>query len=89
MAQDEITFDAWMACARQSDMARLLGRPGKATRDVSRRVFGIYVSHGDTLDARARAFLYAYHVTLAGDADARVALVKEWKDGAPTPSALA
>jgi hypothetical protein len=78
---EEITLDAWNACARQADMARLLGREGKAFRDVTRRVFGAYVSHGDALDARLRSALYAYHVTLAGDADARIALVKSYKAG--------
>jgi hypothetical protein len=48
---------------------------------VTRRVFGAYVSHGDALDERLRAALFAYHVTLAGDADARVALVKSYKAG--------
>jgi hypothetical protein len=81
MAQDTITSEQWGACARQADMARLLGREGKAFRDVTRRVFGAYVSHGDALDARLRDALYAYHVTLAGDAEARVALVKAFKAG--------
>jgi hypothetical protein len=77
-----ITLDAWNALARQSDMARALGVAGKTFRDTTRRVFGTYVSHGDALDDRTRAFLYAYHVTCKGDADARIALVKSWKDGA-------
>jgi hypothetical protein len=79
----DVTLDAWNACARQSDMARLLGREGKSFRDVTRRVFGAYVSHGDALDERLRAALYAYHVTLAGDSDARIALVKAFKAGEP------
>ena len=74
-----ITLAAWNACARQSDMARLLGVVGKSFRDVTRRVFGVFVSQGDALDARLRAYLFAYHVTLRGDADARVALVYAWK----------
>jgi hypothetical protein len=78
---DTIERATWDACARQADMARLLGREGKAFRDVTRRVFGAYVSHGDALDARLRAALYAYHVTLAGDSDARIALVKAFKAG--------
>lgn len=86
---DKVTLDAWNACARQADMARLLGREGKTFRDVTRRVFGQYVSHGDALDARLRAFLFAYHVTLAGNADGRVALVKSWKDGASFDDAIA
>jgi hypothetical protein len=81
--KDDVTLDAWNACARQADMARLLGREGKAFRDVTRRVFGAYVSHGDALDERLRAALYAYHVTLAGDSDARIALVKAFKAGEP------
>ena len=87
--KDAITLDAWNALARQADMARALGREGKSFRDVTRRVFGAYVSHGDPLDARLRAYLYAYHVTLAGNADARVALVKSWKSGASIDDALA
>lgn len=78
---DTIERATWDACARQADMARLLGREGKAFRDVTRRVFGAYVSHGDVMDARLRGALYAYHVTLAGDAEARVALVKAYKAG--------
>jgi len=88
MAGKAITLDAWNACARQSDMARLLGKPGKGVRDVTRRVFGVYVSHGDALDERLRAFLYAYHVTYATNADARVALVKAWKNGDKTVPVL-
>lgn len=83
---DAITLDAWNACARQADMARLLGREGKSFRDVTRRVFGTYVSHGDALDARLRAYLYAYHVALAGDSDARIALVKSFKAGDDAPT---
>jgi hypothetical protein len=78
---DGITLDAWNACARQADMARLLGREGKSFRDVTRRVFGQYVAHGDTLDARLRGALYAYHVTHAGNADARIELVRAYKAG--------
>ena len=81
MAKDEVTRDAWDACARQADMARLLGREGKSFRDVTRRVFGAYVSHGDALDARLRAALYAYHVTYASDADARIEVVRAFKSG--------
>lgn len=76
---------AFIACARQADMARLLGVNGKGFRDVTRRVFGTYVSHGDALDERLRAFLYAYHVTAKGNADARIAIVRAWKDGAEAP----
>jgi hypothetical protein len=83
-----ITLDAWNACARQSDMQRLLGKgTGKSFRDTTRRVFGAYVSHGDALDERLRAFLYAYHVTFAGDSDARIALVKAYKNGEDIPTA--
>lgn len=89
MPKVQITADAWNACARQADMARLLGRDGKTFRDVTRRVFGTYVSHGDALDSRLRAFLFAYHVTLAGNSDGRVALVRAWKDGASIDDALA
>ena len=78
---DSIERATWDACARQADMARLLGREGKAFRDVTRRVFGAYVAHGDALDARLRGALYAYHVTLAGDAEARIALVRAYKAG--------
>jgi hypothetical protein len=84
-AKDAITLDAWNALARQSDMARALGVAGKTFRDATRRVFGTYVSHGDALDERVRAFLYAYHITYAGNTDARVALVKAFKDGAKVP----
>jgi hypothetical protein len=83
--KDAITLDAWNACARQSDMARLLGVAGKSFRDVTRRVFGAYVSHGDALDDRLRAFLYAYHVTAAGNSDARIEIKRAFVDGAPTP----
>jgi hypothetical protein len=78
---DTIERATWDACARQADMARLLGREGKSFRDVTRRVFGAYVAHGDTLDARLRGALYAYHVTLAGDSDARIELVRAYKAG--------
>ena len=77
-----ITQDAWNALARQSDMARALGVAGKTFRDTTRKVFGTYVSHGDALDERLRAFLYAYHVTYAGNADARIIVRKAWNDGA-------
>lgn len=83
---DAPTLEQFLACARQADIARLIGRDGKSTRDVSRRVFGIYVSQGDALDARARTFLYNYWVATAGNADARTALVKAWKDGEDVPS---
>jgi hypothetical protein len=83
---DTIERATWDACARQADMARLLGREGKAFRDVTRRVFGAYVSHGDTLDVRLRDALYAYHVTHANDADARIALVKAYKAGEDIPA---
>lgn len=69
-------------------MARLLGRDGKTFRDVSRRVFGFYPTHGDILDARVRAFLYAYHVTLAGNADGRVILARAFKTGATLDDAV-
>lgn len=84
MAND-ITLDAWNACARQSDMARLLGVAGKTFRDTTRKVFGTYVSQGDALDERVRAFLYAYHVTYAGNADARIATRKAFAEGDATP----
>jgi hypothetical protein len=80
-----ITLDAWNACARQADMARLLGVQGKTFRDVTRRLFGTYVSHGDALDARLRAFLYAYHVTYAGNADARKATRDAFHAGEEAP----
>jgi hypothetical protein len=80
-----ITLDAWNALARQSDMARALGVAGKTFRDTTRRVFGTYVSHGDTLDERVRAFLFAYHITYAGNADARVQVARAFKDGDATP----
>jgi len=78
-----VTLDAWNACARQADMARALGIAGKTFRDTTRRVFGTYVSHGDALDDRLRAFLYAYHVTYAGNSDARIIITRAFKDGAP------
>jgi hypothetical protein len=84
-----ITLDAWNACARQADMARVLGVAGKTFRDTTRRVFGTYVSHGDALDDRVRAFLFAYHVTYAGNSDARIALVRAFKDGAPDVPTIA
>lgn len=76
-----ITLDAWNACARQADMARVLGVAGKTFRDTTRRVFGTFVSHGDAMTDDLRAYLYAYHVTLAGNADGRIALVKSFKQG--------
>lgn len=88
MATEGITLDAWNACARQSDMARLLGVAGKTFRDTTRRVFGTYVSHGDALDERVRAFLFAYHVTYAGNADARIAVRKSFADGAKVPPVI-
>lgn len=84
---NDITREDWDACARQADMARLLGREGKSFRDVTRRVFGAYVSHGDALDARLRGALYAYHVTHANDADARIELVRAFKAGEDIPAA--
>lgn len=78
-ASKGITWEAFKGCARQSDIARLLGKPGKSTRDVSRRVFGLYVSQGGVLDDGMRAILFAYHVLFAGDADARIALVNAYK----------
>lgn len=83
---DAPTLEQFLACARQADIARLIGRDGRSTRDVSRRVFGIYVSHGDALDARARTFLYHYWVTTAGNADARTALINAWKAGEDVPT---
>jgi hypothetical protein len=81
MAGKTITLAAWNACARQADMARLMGVVGKSFRDITRRVFGVYVNSGDPLDARLRAYLFAFHITLAGDKDARLALVHAWRDG--------
>jgi hypothetical protein len=81
---------AFVAAPRQADMARIVGMVGKSFRDVSRRVFGLYVSHGDALDDRARAFLLAYHTEPS--ADARVAIVQAWKagdDAPPSPDAPA
>jgi hypothetical protein len=89
MASKQITVEAWNACARQADMARLLVRDGKTFRDVSRRVFGFYPTQGHVLDARVRAYLFAYHVTLAGNNDARIVLVREYKKDASIGDALA
>jgi hypothetical protein len=86
--KDAITLDAWNACARQADMARLLGIAGKSFRDVTRRVFGTYVSHGDALDDRLRAFLFAYHITYAGNADARIAVRKAFTNGDALPPTI-
>ena len=79
---------AFLSAPRQADMSRIVGMAGKSFRDVSRRVFGLYVSHGDALDDRARAFLLAYHTE--PNADARVAIVQAWKrgdDAPPSPDA--
>jgi hypothetical protein len=76
-----ITLDAWNACAVQADMARLLEVEGKGFREVTRKTFGVYVNRGDVLDARLRAYLFAYHVTLKGNADARIVCAKAYKAG--------
>ena len=86
---DAPTLEQFLACARQADIARLIGRDGKGTRDVSRRVFGIFVSQGDALDTRARTFLLGYWVTFADNATARVALGRAYKLGEGFDDAVA
>lgn len=86
---DAPTLEQFLACARQADIARLIGRDGKGTRDVSRRVFGIFVSQGDALDVRARTYLHAYWITFEGNATARVALGRAYRAGEEFSDALA
>jgi len=68
---------AFLAAPRQSDMARLLGVTGRSFRNVTRAVFGAYVSHGDALDDVLRAALLAYHT--ADTVEERKRIAQEYR----------
>jgi len=52
--------DAFMATARQSDAARLVGMDGSRFRDISRHVFNAYVSKGAAWDDTLKGKVWAY-----------------------------
>lgn len=73
---------AFLASGTQADAARVVGMDGKAFRNITRSVFGVYVSRGGTWDERMRAFRLAYHNSTG---DARKAVVAAFKNGDATP----
>jgi hypothetical protein len=52
--------DAFMATARQSDAARLVGMDGSRFRDIARHVFNAYVSKGAAWDDALKSKVWAY-----------------------------
>jgi hypothetical protein len=75
---------AFLASKNQADAARVVGMDGKAFRNVTRNVFGVYVSRDDAgaWDERTRAFRLAYHISTG---DARKAVVAAFKNGDAAP----
>jgi hypothetical protein len=75
---------AFLATTTQAQAARVVGMDGKTFRDITRRMFGVYVSRDDggTWDERTRAFRLAYH---NASADARKGIVAAFKAGDATP----
>lgn len=81
---------AFLASPTQAVAARIVQQDGKAFRNVSRDVFGIFVQGSNThaqngaWDDRTRAFRLA-HIEASGNAPLRAAIVAAYKDGADTP----
>ena len=84
VSAEDARLAAFLATTTQAQAARLMGQPGKAFRDITRSVFGVYVSRDDggAWDERVKRFRYAYATT---SGDARKAVVAAYKVGDEVP----
>lgn len=71
-----------IACARNADIARLLGKEGKTVRDFTRKTLGVYVSRGGVLDERAKRYVFARFA----DGIGTDVLAAAWAEGADAPT---